>query len=120
VAQAGVSASDYFLYPAARVQPFAFRLSATARAARRWRYDRVAVLWNDPGGSGQGNVDRAAMLMSPAGYLAITPDGTVFERSSWKLAVRESLRAAASLFVGAALWALLFIPAAVARLAARD
>jgi hypothetical protein len=111
VAQAGIAPADYFLYPAPRVQPVAFRLSATACAARRWGYDRVAILWNDPAGTGQGNVDRTAMIMSPAGYLAITPDGTVLERSSWRLAARESLRAVASLSIGAALGCLLFGPA---------
>ena len=41
-------------------------LQPTALAARAWRFDRVAILWNDPDGAGQGNVDRTAFLLAPA------------------------------------------------------
>jgi len=117
VAQAGVEPSDYFLYPASRIQPLAFALGATARAARRWRYDGVAILWHDPQGTGQGNVDRTAIAMSLGGYLAITPDGRIVERSSWRQLGTEAVRVVASIAVGSVLGVLLFGPAfAAARL----
>jgi hypothetical protein len=110
VAQAGVAPEDYFLYPAARVQPIAFAMSATARACRRWRYDHVAILWHDPEGTGQGNVDRTALTLSPFTYMAITPDGTIVDRSSWRQAAFECVRIVASLAVGAAMGVFLFGP----------
>ena len=111
VAQAGIAPDDYLLHRAARIEPLAFFFSRTALAARRWRYDQIAILWNDPQGTGQGNVDRAALALSPLGYLAVTPDGSVVERSSWRQAAFELARVAASLGVGAALAVLLFGPA---------
>ena len=115
VAQAGIPPADYFLYSAPRIQPLALAFSGTARAARRWRYDRVAILWHDPQGPGQGNVDRAALALSPFGYLAVTPDGSIVERSSWRQAIFECARLGASIGVGAALGMLLFGPAKAGR-----
>jgi hypothetical protein len=110
--QAGVAAADRFIYTRRpRFSPIAFLLSPTAIAVRRWHYDRVAILWNDPTGSGQGNVDRTALVMSPRGYLAIAPDGRIVERSSWPQFRRELARAAASIVVGGTLAALLYVPA---------
>jgi hypothetical protein len=118
--QAGVAAADRFIYTRrARFSPLAFLLSPTALAVRRWHYDRVAILWNDPAGSGQGNVDRTALVMSPRGYLAIAPDGGIVERSSWPQLRRELVRAAASMAVGGALAALLYLPALVLKPFAR-
>jgi hypothetical protein len=51
--------------------------------------------------------------MSPRGFLAITPDGTIVERSPWPQLHTELRRAVASIGVGAALGALLYLPAAV-------
>lgn len=115
VAQAGIQPGDYFLYPASRIQPLALACSSTARAARRWRYDRVAILWNDPQGTGQGNVDRAALALSPLGYVAVTPDGRIVERSSWRQSMFETVRLVASVGVGAALAVFLFGPAKAGR-----
>jgi hypothetical protein len=113
IAQAGVAAADSFVYPKpGRLQPWSFVFSPTAWRARRWGYDQVAVLWNDPDGTGQGNVDRTALVMSPRGFLAIAPDGTLVERSSWRQCRAEGVRLAASLGVGAALALLLYLPAA--------
>jgi hypothetical protein len=114
--QAGVAAGDRFVYAGrARFTPLAFFFSGTAVSARRWRYDRVAILWNDPDGTGQGNVDRTALAMSPHGYLAIAPDGRVIERSPWPQLRREAARAAASVVTGAALGVLLYLPALALR-----
>src|ERR671925_783236 len=56
IEQAGVHASNTFIYARRpRFTPAAFFFSTTAIAARCWGFDRVAVLWNDPHGSGQGN-----------------------------------------------------------------
>jgi hypothetical protein len=113
LAQAGVPAGDCFIYRAPRLQPLAFFFSRTALAVRRWRYDRVAILWNDPEGTGQGNVDRTALAISPRGYLAITPDGTIVERSLTPQIRTECIRVAASCTVGAALGVFLYLPALV-------
>jgi hypothetical protein len=120
IAQAGIAAEDSFIYTKrSRLQPASFFFSATALRARAWGYDRVAVLWNDPQGTGQGNVDRTALAMSPGGFLAIAPDGTIVERSTWRQLRTESRRAIASLGVGATLAVLLYLPAALLNLFAR-
>ena len=113
LAQAGIAPEDTFVYRAARIEPAAFFFSRTALAVRRWRYDRIAILWNDPEGQGQGNVDRTELAMSPRGYAAITPDGSIVERSLMPQIRTECLRVAASLAVGAALGLLLYLPAMV-------
>ena len=120
IAQAGVAAEDCFIYTKRpRLQPLAFFFSATALRARTWGYDRVAVLWNDPDGTGQGNVDRTALAMSPLGFLAIAPDGTIVERSSWRQLRTEGRRLMASIGVGAALALLLYLPAMLFDLVAK-
>jgi hypothetical protein len=114
--QAGIAAADRFVYTGrARFTPLAFFFSATAVSAGFWRYDRVAILWNDRAGSGQGNVDRTALAISPRGYLAIAPDGTVIDRSPWPQFRREVARTAASTVTGAALGLLLYLPALALR-----
>jgi hypothetical protein len=112
IAQAGVQEADCFIYSKrSRLQPLSFFFSTTAWRARGWGYDRVAVLWNDPQGTGQGNVDRTALAMSPSGFLAIAPDGTLVERSSWTQVRNECRRMVASLATGAAFAMLLYLPA---------
>jgi hypothetical protein len=114
IATAGIAPYDAFIYTKRpRLQPLSFFFSTTALRVRRWRYDQVAILWNDPEGTGQGNVDRTALVMSPRGFLAITPDGTIVERSPWPQIHTEVRRTVASIGVGAALGALLYLPAAV-------
>jgi hypothetical protein len=113
IEQAGIAASDVFVFSRARFQPLAFLFSRTALAVRRWRYDQVAILWNDPDGQGQGNVDRTALTMSPRGYLAVTPDGTVVERALLPQLRTEAVRAMASVGVASALGLLLYVPALV-------
>jgi hypothetical protein len=113
LATANVRPGDAFIYGAPRMQPFAFLFSRTVLAVWRWRYEQVAILWNDPDGTGSGNVDRTACILSPRGYLAITPDGTIVERSPWPQLWREAVRVAASVAVGSALGVLLYLPAIV-------
>jgi hypothetical protein len=120
IAQAGVAAADCFIYTKrSHLQPLSFFFSTTALRARTWGYDRVAVLWNDPLGTGQGNVDRTALAMSPSGFLAIAPDGTIVERSSWAQIRNECRRIVASLGTGTALAVLLYLPAALLERCAR-
>jgi hypothetical protein len=75
-----------------------------------WRFNRVAVLWNDPDGSGQGNVDRTAFLLAPRGFVAITPDGGIVERRIAPQLRREARRAVLSAWV-AVMLAALYVPA---------
>ena len=107
LAQAGIDPAHTFIYSKRnRYTPLSFFLSATSVAARRWRFNQVAVLWNDPDGSGQGNVDRTAFLLAPRGFVAITPDGRVTERRLWPQVYREMRRAVASILIAIVLGAL--------------
>jgi hypothetical protein len=111
ITRAGIDPSDVFIYAKRpRFSPAAFVLSATARAACDWRFDRVAVLWNDPEGAGQGNVDRTAFLLAPRGFMAITPDGGIVERRLSPQMRREGRRAMLSVAVAVVLGAL-YLPA---------
>ena len=113
IEQAGIAPADIFTYGAKpRFTPVAFAGSRAARAARRWGFTRVAVLWNDPDGRGQGNVDRTAFVLAPRGFLAITPDGSVVERSPVRQLTYETRRALVSLAAGVVLGAL-YLPAVV-------
>jgi hypothetical protein len=111
IEQAGVPVDRIFVYrAAASFQPFAFWRSGIARAARRRGYRRLAVLWNDPAGTGQGNVDRTAFLQSPSGFVAITPDGRLIDRRL-NLQVRHEVRRAAASCIAAIVLGALFVPA---------
>jgi len=111
IEQAGVPAANIFVYAKRpRFTPAAFFFSTTAVSARCWRFNRVAVLWNDPDGSGQGNVDRTALTLAPRGFLAITPDGRVVERSIWPQVRHEVCRSLTSIATAVMLGAL-YLPA---------
>jgi len=111
IEQAGIAPERIFVFAARpRFTPLAFLLSTTARAARRWDADHVAVLWNDPDGAGQGNVDRTALTLAPRGFLAITPDGRMAIRQPGPQVAYEVRRALASAAVSAVL-AALYVPA---------
>ncbi len=111
IAESGVPGSRTFIYRGRpRFTPLAFSCSATGVAVRCWRFDRVAVLWNDPEGTGQGNVDRTALLLAPSGFLAVTPDGRITERTVTPQFRREVRRAVTSVAAALVLGAL-FIPA---------
>jgi len=111
IEQAGVPAANIFVYAKRpRFTPTAFFFSTTAVAARCWRFNRVAVLWNDPDGAGQGNVDRTALTLAPRGFLAITPDGRVVERTIWPQVRHELCRTITSIGTAMMLGAL-YLPA---------
>ncbi len=111
IAQAGVSPAHTFVYSKrSRFTPAAFFFSSTALAVRDWRFDRLAVLWNDPDGVGQGNVDRTAFAIAPRGFLAVTPDGRIIERTVLPQIKHEARRVVASIATALVLGAL-FLPA---------
>jgi hypothetical protein len=111
IERAGVPHDRIFIFAERpRFTPAAFICSRAAVAARRWRYDRVVVLWNDPDGIGQGNVDRTAFALAPRGFLAVTPDGGAVARRVWPQVRHELYRAAASTTT-AVLLAALYVPA---------
>jgi hypothetical protein len=112
ILEAGIAEDRTFIYQGRRFTPVAFFASRAAAAARRWRFDQVAVLWNDPAGTGQGNVDRTALLLTRRGFLAVTPDGSIVECEGFRQARHETRRAAASLATGVILGAL-YVPAMV-------
>ena len=96
-----------------RFEPMALLRNGLAASLWRQRFDRVAVLWPDPAGTGQSNVDRTALLVAPRGFDAITPDGTVVTRNTTALVAREVSRAAYSCGLLAILGLLLCVPAAL-------
>jgi hypothetical protein len=116
IQQSGIAETDTFISLASRFQPLSFVVSRTALAVRRWRYDELAILWNDSKGTAERNVDRTALMMSGHGYLAITPGGTVVECSLLRQLRIECVRAVASIGVAMALGALLYAPAMLFRL----
>lgn len=92
-------------------QPVPFITSAAGRRAVTGRFDRVCVLWNGPDGVGQANVDYTALMVSPLGFTAITPDGSLLPRRTAANLGREAARAVMSLAVAAFLGLTLFLPA---------
>jgi len=117
VSAAGVNERDRIVYDAtAFFQPLAFVCSRAWRQALARRPTRVAVLWSTPDGAGHVNIDRTALTLSPRGFLAVTPDGTIVPRGTGAMLAREVQRTAWSLLVGAALQLLLFLPARALRL----
>ncbi len=86
-------------------------------AARLWArgFDRAAVLWQDPDGSDRANVDRAASVLAPRGFDAVTPDGTLIRRRTSSFIARELAGALASIATAAVLWLALYLPALVAK-----
>lgn len=117
--QLGVFGARQIIYRAAPKFD-AWPLLRSGLAWRLWtrRLDRVVVLWLDPDGSDRANVDRTALLLSPRGFDAVTPDGTWHHRRGAGLAFGELRRAVRSMAVDAALTCLLYLPARVARLLA--
>jgi hypothetical protein len=111
IAGSGIDPGNTFIYERRpRFSPAAFFFSPTAVAARLWRFDRVAVLWNDPDGTGQGNVDRTAFLLAPHGFVAVTPDGSLVDRRLMPQIRREVRRTVRSIAMAVMLGAL-YIPA---------
>lgn len=112
----GLDAAHRILFEdGAFFSPLRFFLSDAGRKSRRGGFDYVCVLWNDPKGTGQSNVDRTALTVSPLGFTAITADGTLIPTRPWSAATRELASAAWSVVVGAGLVALLFLPSRLLR-----
>jgi hypothetical protein len=110
--QQGIDASHRILYDRTKFfQPWPFITSAAGVRAITGRFDRVCVLWNDPDGAGQVNVDHTALAVSPFGFTSNTADGSLIEHRSGAIVSREAKRAASSIGVAAALGLLLFLPA---------
>lgn len=113
---AGIPADRQVTYtrtPFFQAWPF-IRSGLWLRLARQ-RFDQVCVLWNDPEGVGHGNVDRTALLVSPSGFTAVTPDGRVVERRSIRVLVPEILRGITSVCLMALLGLFVFLPARALR-----
>lgn len=109
------SAQQWIFTRTAFFEPWPFIRSGLGRQAARQRFDQVCVLWNDPEGAGHGNVDRTALLVSPSGFTAITPDGRVVERRTSRVLVHEALRAVTSVCLMALLGLFVFLPARALR-----
>lgn len=88
------------------------------RSLWRRRRDLVAVLWLDQDGRGYGNVARAALCLSPRGFLVITPDGALTWHAGLRGLAREAGAAARSLVATVLVHALITIPAFFLRAAA--
>lgn len=110
--QAGIDSAHRLIYDRTPFfHPWPFITSPAGRRALGGRFDRVCVLWNGPDGAGQANVDYTALAVSPFGYSAITPDGTLLVRRTSVTLRREAARAALSLAVAVFLGVTLFVPA---------
>lgn len=112
--QCGIEASQRITYDRTPFfRPIPFITSAAGVCALAGRFDRVCVLWNDPEGAGQANVDYTALTVAPFGFTAITADGTLIPRRSGANLRRELARAVASVAVAVVLGVCLFLPARV-------
>jgi hypothetical protein len=116
LAQQGIDASHRILYDRTPFfHPWPFITSGAGVTAVAGRFDRVCVLWNDPEGAGQVNVDHTALAVSPFGFTAITADGSLIENGTAGIVRREARRAASSIGVALALELFLFLPARILR-----
>lgn len=114
--QQGIDASHRLLYDRTKFfQPWSFITSGAGVRAITGRFDRVCVLWNDPDGAGQVNVDHTALMVSPFGFTSITADGSLIDHRTAGIVRREATRAASSMGVALALGFFLFLPARLLR-----
>lgn len=114
--QQGIDASHRILYDRTPFfQPWSFITSAAGVRALSGRFDRVCVLWNDPDGAGQVNVDHTALAVSPFGFTAITADGSLIAHRTRAIVGREAKRALSSVGVALAIGLFLFLPARLLR-----
>ncbi len=119
VSRAGIAEENRYVYKAGKFfTPFRFYWSETGRAVRRRTFDRVAVLWTNPSGDGFDNVNRTALLLSPRGFLAIPPDGSVVPQVPLDETRRALRMAWWSILVLSTIVVFLSVPAAVCRLLA--
>lgn len=114
--QNGIGAGRRILYERTPFfQPWPFLTSAAGARAWAGRFDRVCVLWNDPDGSGQVNVDHTALTVSPFGFTAITADGSLIEHRTTAIVRREAVRAVSSTAIAMLIGLCLFLPARLLR-----
>ena len=111
-----IPADQRVLGPWRQFTPTALLRTAVGRALRRRRFDEVAVLWLDPDGRGYGNVNRAALLLAPGGFLAITPTGDLIRQTPRRVLTAEARVAARSMAAAILIGALLVVPARLMRL----
>jgi hypothetical protein len=118
--QLEIGAEDRYIYGATKFfSPFRFAFSAAGRRLRSRSFDRIAVLWNDPQGTGSINVNRTALLLAPKGFLAVTPGGSIIEQDTWIYARREAVRTIYSVGALLVILLMLILPAALLRLVKR-
>lgn len=111
--QAGIAPPDWLIYDAAPHFD-AWPMMRGGLAARAWMrgFDRVAVLWQDPDGTDRANVDRAAFVLAPRGFDAITPDGALIRRQTSTVIRRQAATLWWSAATAVVLAAALYAPAA--------
>jgi hypothetical protein len=115
--QLQIQPEDRFIFDKKKFfSPLSLARSHAGKQLRSREYDDVAVLWTDPEGKGHANVDRTAMLLSPRGFVAITPDGSVIRRETWPTIKREVLRGACSIMAYGIIHLFLLLPSAFLRL----
>lgn len=112
--QANIAPEDWIVYDA-HPQFDAWPMLRSGLAGRMWTrgFDRVAVLWQDPDGSDRANVDRAAALLAPRGFDAITPDGTLVRRQPAAFVMRQFRMMLCSAVMRALLALALYVPASI-------
>ncbi|MGE0864475.1 MAG: hypothetical protein AB7P34_11290 [Vicinamibacterales bacterium] len=114
--QNGIDAGHRLLYDRTPFfQPWPFLTSAAGARAWAGRFDRVCVLWNDPDGAGQVNVDHTALVVSPLGFTAITADGSLIVHRTTTIVRREAARAVSSIGIAMLIGLCLFLPARLLR-----
>jgi hypothetical protein len=105
-----------FYRGAPRFTPSTFLRSGLAGRVWADRFDLVAVLWADPEGREFSNVNRTALVASPSGFVAVTPDGSLLPQRTASLILRELRRAVRSIATLAVIGLLALAPAAVLRI----
>ena len=111
-----VPARQRILVPWRRFTSTALLRTREGRQLLGRHFDEVAVLWLGPDGAGYSNVNRAALLLAPGGFLAITPAGDVVRQTPRRVLASEARYAARSVAAALPIGALLLAPARLLRL----
>jgi hypothetical protein len=106
----GVDARDRVMGRWSHISISALLGDPVGRGLLRREAAYVAVLWPDPDGTGCGNVTRAALCLSPRGFLSITPDGTMRQQSGGRWLFREAVNGLLSIITLAAVFGVLTVP----------
>jgi hypothetical protein len=113
----GIDGSQRIIYRTRKfLSPFTFFFSEAGRRLRQEGFVEVAVLWNDQEGLGQANVNRTALLLSPKGFLAVSPDGMIHRQRTLATLEHEARRTIYSMGALVLIFVSLRIPAALLRL----